>query len=282
MNNIINYTIRPYDTIWMLAQVFNTTVNSIMELNPGIDPRNLQLSHVIRIMPGQQYYPSNQADNNRGNGQNMVGDIDMNTDMEMDTDMDDFNTEVDPEDLCDLMAYSRLLWGQQINWLRAALTSIFNNNPDETYVRNRLLRNPVDVGNAFRMFYGDQVAANIERLFQANIIAALDYATAVNNNDRNNLEQREQTWNNSSAELANYLASINPNWSGDDWEAMLDEQGQMLRSNIMDMANQRFEDAIRSFDDIEEQAFEMADDMARGIAVQFPVQVDEAFGEGTE
>lgn len=280
MNNIINYTIRPYDTIWMLAQVFNTTVNSIMELNPGIDPRNLQPSQVIRIMPGLQYYPSYQPDNNNGNGQNMIGEPDM--DVDVDVDVDDFNTEVDPEDLCDIIAYSRLLWGQQINWLKAALTSIFNNNPDETYVRNRLLRNPVDVGNAFRLFYGDQVAANIERLFQANIMAALDYATAVNNNDRNQLEQLEQAWNNSGVELANYLASINPNWSGDDWEAMLDEQGQMVRRNIMEMANQRFEDAIRSFDDIEEQAFEMADDMARGIAVQFPVQVDEAFGEVIE
>ena len=57
MNGIIQYTIRPYDTIWMLAQIFNTTVDSIMDLNPGIDPKNLQIGQVISIMPGFQYYP---------------------------------------------------------------------------------------------------------------------------------------------------------------------------------------------------------------------------------
>ena len=58
MNGTIQYTIRPYDTIWMLAQVFNTTVDSIMDLNPGIDPRNLMIGQVITIRPGSQNYPS--------------------------------------------------------------------------------------------------------------------------------------------------------------------------------------------------------------------------------
>ena len=58
MNGTIQYTIRPYDTIWMLAQVFNTTVDSILDLNPGIEPRNLMIGQVITIRPGYQYYPS--------------------------------------------------------------------------------------------------------------------------------------------------------------------------------------------------------------------------------
>ncbi len=57
MNGTIQYTIRPYDTIWMLAQVFNTTVDSIMDLNPGIEPRNLMIGQVITIRPGFQYAP---------------------------------------------------------------------------------------------------------------------------------------------------------------------------------------------------------------------------------
>ncbi len=58
MNGTIQYTIRPYDTIWMLAQIFNTSVDSIMDLNPGIEPRNLMIGEVITIRPGYQYYPS--------------------------------------------------------------------------------------------------------------------------------------------------------------------------------------------------------------------------------
>lgn len=58
MEAVMQYTIRPYDTIWMLAQVFNTTVESIMDLNPGINPTNLQIGHVISIAPGYRYYPT--------------------------------------------------------------------------------------------------------------------------------------------------------------------------------------------------------------------------------
>ena len=54
MFHTIDYTIRPYDTIWMLAQVFNTTVDAIMELNRGIDPRKLDIGQVIKIKPDYQ------------------------------------------------------------------------------------------------------------------------------------------------------------------------------------------------------------------------------------
>ena len=79
MNNTIRYTIRPYDTIWMLAQVFNTSVDDIMELNPDIDPRNLMIGQVVTLIPGDNNYPSysnqqNTSDNNMNNNmRNNIG-----------------------------------------------------------------------------------------------------------------------------------------------------------------------------------------------------------------
>ncbi len=46
------YTIRPGDTLYMLAIRYNTTVEAIMRLNPGIDPNNLQVGQVICIPMG--------------------------------------------------------------------------------------------------------------------------------------------------------------------------------------------------------------------------------------
>ncbi|HZJ98870.1 MAG TPA: LysM peptidoglycan-binding domain-containing protein [Tissierellaceae bacterium] len=43
------YTIRQGDTLWQLARTYNTTVEAIMALNPGIDPNNLQIGQVICI-----------------------------------------------------------------------------------------------------------------------------------------------------------------------------------------------------------------------------------------
>ena len=64
------YTIKSGDTLYLLAQRYNTTVEAIMRLNPGIDPKNLQIGQVICIpsekpMPPCQdgfYYTIRQGD----------------------------------------------------------------------------------------------------------------------------------------------------------------------------------------------------------------------------
>jgi len=43
------YTIQAGDTLYFLAIRYNTTVDAIMKLNPGIDPENLQIGQIICI-----------------------------------------------------------------------------------------------------------------------------------------------------------------------------------------------------------------------------------------
>lgn len=43
------YTIQPGDTLYFLAQQFGTSVNSILNANPGLNPRNLQVGQQICI-----------------------------------------------------------------------------------------------------------------------------------------------------------------------------------------------------------------------------------------
>ncbi len=47
-----SYTIRSGDTLWVLAQRYNTTVAAITAINPGINPNNLQIGQVICIPGG--------------------------------------------------------------------------------------------------------------------------------------------------------------------------------------------------------------------------------------
>ncbi|MGD9154186.1 MAG: LysM domain-containing protein [Bacillota bacterium] len=47
--NLIEYTIQPGDTLWELAYEYETTVEAIMAVNPGIDPDNLLVGQTIAL-----------------------------------------------------------------------------------------------------------------------------------------------------------------------------------------------------------------------------------------
>jgi peptidoglycan endopeptidase LytF len=52
------YTIKSGDTLYALARKYNTTVEAIMRINPGIDPNNLQIGQVICIPQAAPPVPS--------------------------------------------------------------------------------------------------------------------------------------------------------------------------------------------------------------------------------
>jgi LysM repeat protein len=56
---VFQYTIQPEDTLWELAEEFDTTIEDIIAVNPGIDPDNLFIGQVINIsgdaVTAQQY-----------------------------------------------------------------------------------------------------------------------------------------------------------------------------------------------------------------------------------
>ena len=246
MNGVIRYTIRPYDTFWMLAQIFNTTVESIMQLNPGVDPHNLQVGQVINIRPGLGFIPSSPMDN----------------------DMDDMD-EIDMM-LPDLMDYFHTLWGQHVMWTRMVILGIIFDLPDLQFTTERLLRNAQDFAEGIRVYYGDEAAQTFENLFRNHITLAADFVTAAKANEEARMDEVWQSWTDNAGRIAEFLSQINPNWSTEDWNAMLMEHLQLLAENTMLLLEQNYQASIDGFDDIYNQAMEMADMMAEGIATQFP------------
>ncbi len=244
MNGTLQYTIRPYDTIWMLAQVFNTTVDSIMELNPGIEPRNLMIGQVITIRPGYQYYPSYSEE--------MDENIDMGQDME------------------DLTGYFRMLWEQHVMWTRIAVMAILYDLPGTDLIIQRLLRNPADFANALEPFYGAEAAKEFERLFTEHLTIAAEIVKAAKAGNNESVAAADQRWRENADQIAALLSTMNPYWSEDDWSAMLNEHLDLLAANVAASVAGNLEESINGFDKIEMQALEMADMMSEGIAMQFP------------
>jgi len=43
------YAVRSGDTLGSIAERFGTTIDRLMELNPGIDPRALRVGQAVRV-----------------------------------------------------------------------------------------------------------------------------------------------------------------------------------------------------------------------------------------
>lgn len=252
MNGTIRYTIRPYDTIWMLAQVFNTTPESIMELNPGIEPRRLQIGQVITIQPGFQYYQPFPSGPEAGMGPSMEADMEFGGIQ------------------AELCKYFRMLWEQHVTWTRIAVMGIVHDLPETDLILQRLLRNPTDFADAFRPFYGDEEANAFGDLLHNHLTIAAQLVRDAKAGNTDAVTQDEKKWFENANQIADFLGSINPYWSTDDWSAMMNEHLELLRDNTLQMLAGDYEQSINGYDDIEAQALEMADMMCEGIARQFP------------
>lgn len=57
---IVYVTIRPGDTMFSMAKRYNTSIDKLMELNPGISPQNFKSGEIIRIRPN--YYTMVEAE----------------------------------------------------------------------------------------------------------------------------------------------------------------------------------------------------------------------------
>jgi hypothetical protein len=226
------YEIQPGDTLWLLAQQYNTTIYEIAAINPGLDLNNLRVGQFISIHP-HTYVEISKSE-------------------------------------ADLKNYLRMLWEQHVVWTRLAIISIVFGLPDVNLVINRLLRNPKDFEAALRPFYGDAAAARFADLFKDHLVIAAELVKAAKAGDDKLAADAERRWYANADEIAAFLSSINPFWSEEKWKAMLHEHLALTKSEAVDMLTKNYAKGISVFDAIEKQALEMADFMTEGIIKQFP------------
>ncbi len=225
----------------MIAEYFQTTVQAILQLNPGLNPNNLRIGQVI-LIPIASPCP----------------------------------TPDKPEPKCISMAelslsnQMRQLWSQHVYWTRFFVLSDVFNLPDLEFVTNRLLRNPKDFEAALKPFYGEDNAAQFNVLLTEHLTIAAELVNAAKAGDNAAAADAERRWYANADQIAAFLGSINPCWSVREWRRMMREHLDLLKVEVTNILTQDFTGGVRIFDVVERQALEMADMMTIGIVKQFP------------
>jgi hypothetical protein len=164
----------------------------------------------------------------------------------------------------------RELWEQHGAWTRMTIISMVFSLPDVDLVTKRLLRNPDDLANVLKLYYGESNASKFSTLLKDHLVTAAQLVKAAKAGDNKTAADAEKRWYANADEIAAFLASINPSWSQEEWKMMLHEHLRLVKAEAVSMLTKNYQAGIDVYDELEIQALEMADVMTEGIITQFP------------
>ncbi len=168
-----------------------------------------------------------------------------------------------------LMNQLRKLWEQHVYWTRFLIISTAADLGDLEPVTKRLLQNPKDFAAMFMPFYGPKISHDFSALFTQHLLIAGDLVNAMKKQEPAKIDELRKKWYSNADEIAKFLQDMNPYWNEKKWKTMLYEHLNMTEKEAGCRLAGNYEEDIRVFDNIEEEALKMADYMSHGIIKQF-------------
>ena len=235
-NNQIVHTIRAGDTLWRLAIAYNTSVEALLSLNPGIDVYNLKIGAPLNVCPGATA-PITPVP--------PIG-------------------ELPCADLAvsDLM---RKLWSQHVYWTRMVLISIADRLRDQDATTARLLQNPKDLANLFGQYFGEAAAKSIQELLTEHLVIGAKLITALRDKQMATADKLTRQWYENADEMARAFATLSPAYKYDELRDMLFTHLRLTTDEVAKRLAGNYPADIMAFDKVEQEALAMADYFTVGL-----------------
>lgn len=233
MDNPILYAIRPNDTLYDLALMYGTTVQELMNTNPGLDPYNLQVGQQIYIFP---------RSNNRWISINQSN----------------------------LLEQMNIAWIEHILWTRQFLISVAESLADLEPTKARLLENPKDIADIFRKYYGNNIANTIQRLLTEHLSIGGDLIVALKNGNQKLADELNKKWYKNADDIAEFFSRINPFYPREELRHMLYEHLRLTTDEVSNRLKKNYTADIRAFDMVQQEVLKMSRFFVNGIVRQFP------------
>lgn len=237
---MITYVIKEGDNYYFLAKQFDTTVNMLLQLNPGVDPYNLQIGSSIMICPGENW---------EDNG---------------------MRPRADCAKQLMLTNQMRLAWSQHIYWTRILLISIAERLKDQNDTAARLLRNPDDIAKIFAVYYPPAASRTISALLTEHLQIGAELITALRDKRVNDANALDRQWYINADRMADAFSGINPYYKREEVRKMLYTHLDLTKQEVAMRLAGNYPADIDAFDKVEAEAMMMADYFVNGIIMQFP------------
>ncbi len=169
-----------------------------------------------------------------------------------------------------LLKQMNLVWEQHIMWTRMLLISIAENLKDLEATQTRLLRNPKDIADVFRRFYGNAVANRIQQLLTEHLVIGKELIVALKNKNQEEATKLNTKWYQNVDEMAEAFSSINPFYPKEEIRNMLYEHLRLTTNEVNYRLQGNYVEDINSYDMVQKEILKVSQFFVNGIVKQFP------------
>jgi|SRR5688572_13003627 len=167
----------------------------------------------------------------------------------------------------------RELWSDHALWTRNVIICIVDDAPGTNDAVSRLLQNQVDIGNAIKPYYGDAAGNSLSSLLTTHITTAADLITAAKDGDTPGYNTAHTAWYSNADDIAEFLNAANPNhFHLDHWKDMMKNHLDHTIVEVQARIDGNYLADVAAYDIIADEIVIMADELAQGIALQYPSQ----------
>ncbi|WP_379154141.1 acetylglutamate kinase [Paenibacillus sp. sgz5001063] len=170
----------------------------------------------------------------------------------------------------DLMSLMRSLWEQHVTWTVIAIRSLVYGLPDTDETLARLLRNPSDMGDALKPFYGAAAGDAYAQLIKEHLVIAADLVKAAKAGDETAAAAAEKKWVANGDQIVEFLSRINPYFPKEEFRQMFYQHLALTKAEAVSLLQKDYKQSVQLYDSIQKGALAMADMITNAIVSQFP------------
>jgi hypothetical protein len=167
----------------------------------------------------------------------------------------------------------RKLWEDHVTWTRLAIVTFADGSAGFQATAARLLQNQVDIGDAIKLFYGDEAGTQLTALLHEHITIAVEILQAAKAGDTNAFNDATDRWYANANDIADFLSAANPRfWPNATMRADMKTHLDQTLTEAADELAGDYTASVADYDEVHLHILALADTLSSGLIGQFPSQ----------
>jgi len=163
-----------------------------------------------------------------------------------------------------------ILLSDHVVWTRSYIKAVFNKTGDGFIASERLMKNQEELGALFATYYGSEVGAKLTVLLKDHIRIAAEIVDDIGAGQSSKFKTLNSDWQVNGYQIADLLASLNPNWKQEQMREMWDKHLSTTSAEMTARFQKDWGADVIAYDQTYHHMLMFADILSDGIVAQFP------------